>query len=264
VTGPRLVQAVLLSAAVLRARAGGKRLLRRLRLRGAVRSRGSCPLCEREVEFAATGAGERESPVCLRCGSVPRQRALVAALPLLAPPLDGVRLHESSPSPCTFFHFGRRCRGFTASCHLPGLAPGTRVGAFVAADLERQPFPGGSFDVVVTLDVLEHVPRPLPALAEVARTLTPAGVHVFTAPRAASRTTGARVRFVGGQPEPVAAPEYHRDPFSRAGALVVTDFGCDFEALVARELGLVCTAAVVVAPELGVPSPVEVFAVRRA
>jgi len=39
-----------------------------------------------------------------------------------------------------------------------------------------------SFDLVITLDVFEHVLRPAKAFAEIARTLKPGGAHIYTVP----------------------------------------------------------------------------------
>ncbi|HOV57319.1 MAG TPA: class I SAM-dependent methyltransferase [Rhodanobacteraceae bacterium] len=65
---------------------------------------------------------------------------------------------------------------------FPGTATdlyGTRPGVF--GDAQRLPFCQGSFDCVVLLDVLEHLPCPHLAVQEAARVLRPAGevlVHV--------------------------------------------------------------------------------------
>jgi len=53
---------------------------------------------------------------------------------------------------------------------------------FTLAPAEALPFPDGSFDAVVLLDVLEHVNREGPALDEVYRVLRPGGVVVLSVP----------------------------------------------------------------------------------
>jgi ubiquinone/menaquinone biosynthesis C-methylase UbiE len=56
------------------------------------------------------------------------------------------------------------------------VAERTRTDAdFVTFDGERLPFPDRSFDLVYCKQVLEHVHRPRPLLAEVARVLAPGG-----------------------------------------------------------------------------------------
>ncbi len=44
------------------------------------------------------------------------------------------------------------------------------------------PFASNRFDLITCLDVLEHAPDPVPALAEVFRVLTPGGMALFTVP----------------------------------------------------------------------------------
>jgi SAM-dependent methyltransferase len=51
-------------------------------------------------------------------------------------------------------------------------------GEFVAFDGERIPLPDGAADLVLCKQVLEHVPRPEPLLADVRRVLTAGGVLV--------------------------------------------------------------------------------------
>jgi len=46
----------------------------------------------------------------------------------------------------------------------------------------RLPFRDGSFDTVLSVQVLEHTPRPGPLVAEMARVLAPDGVLILTAP----------------------------------------------------------------------------------
>ena len=58
----------------------------------------------------------------------------------------------------------------------PEVDQRTRADAdFVTFDGERLPFPDASFDLVYCKQVLEHVRRPRPLLAEVARVLRPDG-----------------------------------------------------------------------------------------
>jgi SAM-dependent methyltransferase len=48
------------------------------------------------------------------------------------------------------------------------------------------PFAEGTFDIVVSMDVIEHVPEPAPWLAEATRVLRPGGVLFLTTPNYAS------------------------------------------------------------------------------
>lgn len=168
-------------------------------------------------------------------------------------------VHESSPSLCTFHWLRRRTRDFLGSYYWPDRRAGARVGAMRNVDLGRQPFAAHSFDLVVTQDVLEHVPDPQAALREIHRTLRPGGEHVFTVPRADWRETTARAELRDGQLHHLLPPEYHRDPIDRGGSLVVTDWGRDLERIVVAAGAASCIASSVHEPSLGIALPVEVF-----
>lgn len=226
----------------------------------SAKQRGDCPVCERQTTFAADHGNHRESPVCLTCGSVPRQRALVKLVTSLVA-IPTARVHESSPSLSTYRFFKPRCRHFIASYYFTDISPGGSVGQFQCVDLHDQPFASGSLDIVVTLDVMEHVTEPMRALAEIQRTLTTNGMHVFTVPRAPHAATKTRAIMRKGRLELLESAEYHRDPVSKTGALVVTDWGNDLESLLAAA-GIRCEAHVIQEARIGVPKPVEAFVAR--
>lgn len=52
----------------------------------------------------------------------------------------------------------------------------------IVSDIISIPRPDASFDAVLCVEVLEHLPRPSEALAEMARLLKPGGVLILTAP----------------------------------------------------------------------------------
>lgn len=67
-------------------------------------------------------------------------------------------------------------------------------------DAQAMPFVGGTFDAVVSLDTLEHVPDDAAAIREVARVLKPGGVVVINVPA---------FRFLWG-PHDLALMHYRR------------------------------------------------------
>jgi SAM-dependent methyltransferase len=91
----------------------------------------------------------------------------------------------------TGYHIGRlRQRGLD----VVGIEPGEELrlrarqnnpGATIDdGDIDNLPFPEASFDAVLVIEVLRHLPDPRPGLGEVARVLRPGGVAVVTvAPR---------------------------------------------------------------------------------
>jgi len=65
--------------------------------------------------------------------------------------------------------------------HYASLFPGwQRRAATVAAVGESLPFADGSFDIVLSDNVVDHAERPATILAEIARVLAPAGLVYFT------------------------------------------------------------------------------------
>jgi ubiquinone/menaquinone biosynthesis C-methylase UbiE len=60
-----------------------------------------------------------------------------------------------------------------------GVAPHTHL---EAASAERLPFARGSFDVVIIKHIIEHLPRPELAIAELGRVLRPGGCCSFRLP----------------------------------------------------------------------------------
>lgn len=95
-------------------------------------------------------------------------------------------------------------------------------------DLRALTFKDESFDLVISIDVLEHVFDPEDALSEIARVLKPGGLHVFSIPFAQKFTkqSRARAQLINGEIDYIHAPVYHvagnEDP-----SLVVTDWGLD-------------------------------------
>ncbi len=72
---------------------------------------------------------------------------------------------------------------------------------------ERLPFPAAHFDLIVCMDVLEHVQRPHDLLSEVNRCLKPGGLVYFTAiNRFAFNDPHYHVRFVNWLPRRFATP----------------------------------------------------------
>jgi hypothetical protein len=89
------------------------------------------------------------------------------------------------------------------------------------ADLLALDMPDGVFDLVMTGDVLEHVPNLPQAIAEMARVLRPGGILISTFQFEASRTeTQKRAELVDGRVVHTMPPEYHGDPLDPTGVLV--------------------------------------------
>ena len=119
-----------------------------------------------------------------------------------------------------------RFPGVVGSEYL-GLAPGALSPEGIRSeDLTRLSFDGASFDAVVSLEVLEHVPDYQSALGECCRVLRPGGKLFLTAPfRFDVAQTIVRARVVDGKIVHLLPPEYHGDPIGTGGILSYFHFG---------------------------------------
>ncbi|MGC2047296.1 MAG: class I SAM-dependent methyltransferase [Gallionella sp.] len=91
--------------------------------------------------------------------------------------------------------------------------------------ITRLTFTDNSVDLIVSSDVLEHVPDLVVAFKETARVLRPGGIHLFTVPP--RDRTRRRAEFIDGKLKHSAEPEYHSDPLNLSGILTFWDIGPD-------------------------------------
>jgi SAM-dependent methyltransferase len=86
-------------------------------------------------------------------------------------------------------------------------------------DVTRMGFADASFDLIVSSEVLEHVPDISAAFAEIYRVLRPGGCHVFTVPP--MKETKQLAKLENGQVvQLVQPPEYHGDPLGDGGGIL--------------------------------------------
>lgn len=192
--------------------------------------------------FALMGPFLRNDYRCLRCHSVPRQRAFLRVLSECFPDWRARRIYEAGGSGPSTDKLRRECPGYVSSHYLPGQPWGTVRDGVRSEDLEALTFEPESFDLVVTQDVFEHVLRPERAFAEIARVLVPGGAHVFSVPLFRHPATVVRaVPGPDGSVEHLLPPDYHKNPVDPGGALVVREWTADIADFVHRHSGLVTT-----------------------
>lgn len=200
---------------------------------------GFCPICRQNTTFRARTNWYRDMLVCTSCkgGSVPRERALALVMSEAVPDWREKRIHESSPVMRGISaRMADECADYVASQFYTDKPLGTMVGNFRNENLEQQTFADESLDIVVSLDVMEHVYNPDRAFVEIWRTLAPGGYHICTFPTRKAAVKGAERRFVYGEKgERIdhKPPEFHGNPIDAAGSIVTFDYGYDIHHTIA-------------------------------
>lgn len=130
---------------------------------------GTCPVCGENAAFVGDFAIARESMLCSSCLTTCRYRTLALGVLRAIERATGVR--------------------------VPSLAALASVRPFASnQNLERLTFGDGSFDLVLTSDVMGHVRPDAVAHREIRRLLAPGGCYVSTVPHTrAQRDTLHRV-----------------------------------------------------------------------
>ncbi|NWG20752.1 MAG: methyltransferase domain-containing protein [Chloroflexi bacterium] len=211
---------------------------------------GYCPVCHDEVEFLSypeIGFEQsgmfypnlREGFICPRCHLNGRQRFLYIAVRHLIevkPPISPYiaervttlygRLQELIPNLAGSEYLGADRR--------PGktypVAGNHGTTTYVEhQDLTSLSFSDRSKDLIITADVLEHVPDCRQAFNEIYRVLVDGGVLLASIPFSDSRdTTIIRARLnADGTIEHLLPPEIHGNPVDASGSLAFYSYGWD-------------------------------------
>jgi hypothetical protein len=227
-----------------------------------IKNSGYCHCCRQATEFRCDQEWLRDHYICVRCGSIPRQRHVQHVLDRQFPGWEHLEVHESSPSND---FISRRARNYTASQYFAGVDRGSYVDGVRSEDLEALTLPDESVDVFITQDVLEHVFHPDRAIAEIHRVLRPGGVHVFTAPkhRTLAKTIQRARLSSDGTIEHLLEESYHGNPIGEK-ALVTYDYGNDFEPLMSTWAGTSVQAVHTLDRSLGLDAEFnEVFVIVK-
>jgi SAM-dependent methyltransferase len=184
---------------------------------------GYCPICKKITLFMSRDKWLRDHYRCLRCKSLPRNRVIIDVLETYFPNWRSMSIHETSPCGAASDMLARECDNYIATHYYPDVPSGEYRWGFRCENLENQTFEASSFDLVVTQDVFEHILHPDRAFREIARTLKPGCAHVFTVPWYYWQKTVIRAQERDGKIEHLLPPEYHGNPISEDGSLVIRD-----------------------------------------
>ncbi len=174
---------------------------------------------------------------CIRCGANFRYELLAGLLRDGKPTLSELDIVELDPdSPLRpLLSMGRSyLRTFYSDAQKPGT---TRADGARCEDVTALTLPDQSADLLVSSEVLEHVPDLALATREISRVLRPGGRHIFTVPTVPEGPTICRARIEAGRIEHLVTPEYHGDPLGKGqGILAFWTFGRDAGTLLSNEL----------------------------
>lgn len=201
---------------------------------------GFCPICQKKTTFQATDNWFRGSLTCVSCpnGSVPRERALALVLEETLPNWRDLKIHECSPiNRGISVKLKREGKDLVQTQYYPDLPRGSTAREYRSEDLQKLTFPANTFDLFISLDVMEHIPDPKAAIHEIWRTLKPGGYMLCTWPvrKYQVEAMDRRVQFnEDGTLTHLKPEEWHGNPISSAGALVTVDYGYDIHQALAQ------------------------------
>jgi SAM-dependent methyltransferase len=242
---------------------------------GPFRREVDCPICRKPQTFSCPNdyVSGRDGLAPLACPygiCLTRERALMRVLASLYSDdlVARLHVHEIAPGGMGLTLRLMEVAGrYTGSGYFPKKPFGSMVGHLRNENAEAQTFPDETFDLVVHLDVMEHLFDPFRALTEICRTLKPGARCLFTAPTYAERVESQQVAALqaDGSIEIVGTPEYHGNPQSAEGSLVTWRYGYDLPVLIHRATGFDVEVRRFHAPASGVFGPMtEVYVLTKA
>jgi hypothetical protein len=203
------------------------------RLKPGERLRGYSVTAEKlvdfEIDWPADGSQPnwRETVRCPETRLINRLRGSYHAFRTLLPDAADARIYLTEAATPFYDFIKARHPGAVGSEYLADV-PFGQVGArgIRSEDFTALTFDDAAFDLVMTFEVLEHVPDYRAALREAARVLRPGGVMLLTAPFLNFDETLVRAS-IGADGEIVhhEPPDYHGDPINSDGILCYYWFG---------------------------------------
>ena len=228
---------------------------------------GFCLCCKSETNFVASSSWWRDDYLCEKCKSKPRERALMFCLEKFYPEWRNAIIHESSPiKRGASLRIKKETKNYIASQYFPGIKSGKYVNGILCENLAELSFNNESIDITITQDVFEHVLEPDKCFQEIARTLKPGGIHIFTVPlvNKDKKTEICATVNKDGSINYLQEPQYHGNPVSNKGSLVTTKWGYDITNYVFESSGLYTDIVFIDSLELGIRAEyIEVLITRK-
>ena len=164
---------------------------------------------------------------CLRCLSTPLHRA-VGVVIRRARLTREAAVYELSSRGALCRYLRRTFPRLTVSELFDDVAPGAYKDGVQCQDVQRLTYASGSFDLVTSTEVFEHVPDDAAAFREVRRVMREHGWLVFTVPIDPAAPTVERAVLRDGAVVHLTTPEYHGDRLrGRGKVLAYRTYGLD-------------------------------------
>ena len=195
---------------------------------------GFCACCEKEVDFQldfkySNGfmPNYRERLLCPSCKLNNRQRLIVAKTKQLGKKDSQLFMYECITP--IYKQISALFDNVIGSEYISNaVVSGTIVNGTMHQDAENLSFHDSQFDLLISNDVFEHVFDLKKAFSEAFRTLRPKGTLLFTIPFYHSELVSDKRAVLNDMEVTfLKTPQYHGNPMSSQGSLVVHDFGWD-------------------------------------
>jgi len=224
-----------------------------------------CAICSHRGEFIyEPGAPARDNYRCANCRAMTRQRD-VAQL-ILDEFADGMHLdlrslvESGGINDLDIYEVGikgpiaarlKPLPKYVQSYYWEDIPAGEEKNGIQCQDLRSLTFRDDSYDLIISLEIFEHVFDAEKALREIHRVLKPGGVHIFSMPvkYPFPKSSEVRAKLSHGEIEHLMPARYHVAG-DGSESLVVTDWGHDFVDL-HKKVGLKLSVVRRSAPAVG-------------
>jgi len=232
-------------------------------------NKGFCVCCNQDTTFIANQSWLRDHYECSLCKSIPRERALMHVINLFYSHWRNAIIHESSPiNRGASLLLRNECKNYIPSYYYLDVNMGTYYNGYRCENLENLSFENNSIDLHISQDVFEHIFDVKMAFSEIARTLKPGGMHIFTTPIVNKNKPSqlcAELTKEGKIIHYLDNPEYHGNPIAQQGSLVVMHWGYDITKWIHEASGLFTDVIHIDNLDLGIRAEyIEVLVTRKS
>lgn len=201
-----------------------------------------CPICNsKNIYEKSVLEWPRDRMFCKKCYSNVRQRSLFLSFKKLNIKIENMKINHFSPTPnCPVDkYFSKNCNNYNISRYFDNIKNGTYKNGILNVDIENIPFPNNSYDILITMDIFEHIFNPIKAIQEIYRVLKYGGYYLMTVPidnglnytEKPTKKVNSKIillptrvgKFKGFN----INPEYHGNPDSNNKSIVTYYWGYD-------------------------------------